>query len=199
VKSIFATAQGLPKHFTHTEKADIFRAIKIGTTNINSDAVGTATIKAVLWHPSIQACASMATTFLNRQLSRGDKDRHVRIILRAIPKFHNRPSRANVKVDVEYDNGIKTHFAQCFFFLKDSQENFFVVVQWYDPVGRQPFDSVSGLAQIELRPPGVTKSYSVMPVTSIVNGALITRSENKLWVLLSPRETKAYEMTNSNV
>ncbi len=118
--------------------------------------------------------------FLDRKLPRGGNDRHVRIILRAIPKFHNRPSRANVKVAVEYDNGIKTHFAQCVVFLKDSQENFFVVVQWYDPVGRQPFDSVSGLAQIELRPPGITKSYSVMPVTSIVNGALITRSENKL-------------------
>ncbi len=49
----FATAQGLPKHLTHTEKAGIFRAIKIGTTTINSDAVGTATIKAVLWHPPI--------------------------------------------------------------------------------------------------------------------------------------------------
>jgi hypothetical protein len=88
----------------------------------------------------------------------------------------------------------------CGFFEGQSRE-FFVVVQWYNPVGtsRQPFDSVSGLAQIELRPPGITKSYSVMPVSSIVNGAFIIRSENKLWVLLSPREMKAYEMTNSNV
>jgi hypothetical protein len=91
---------------------------------MNSDAVGTTTIKAILWHPPIQACASMATTFLDRQLPRGDIDRHVRITLRAIPKFHNRLCRANVKVAVEYDNGIKTHFAQCVVFLKDSQENF---------------------------------------------------------------------------
>ncbi len=184
----FATAKGMPKHLTLTEKAGIFRAIRTGTTNINSDAGGTASIKAVLWHPPIQACTAMATTFIDRQLTHGDKDRHVRIILRTIPKFHTRPGRA-----------IKTHFAQYVVFLKDSQDSFFVVVQWYDPVGREPFDSISGLAQMELRPhPGITKSYSVMPITSIVNGALITRFENKFWVLLSPRETNAYELTTCN-
>jgi hypothetical protein len=38
--------------------------------------------------------------------------------------------------------------------------------------------------------------YSVMPIDSIVNGALITTSENKLWVLLSPRESQSYAQTN---
>jgi hypothetical protein len=50
--------------------------------------------------------------------------------------------------------------------------------------------------QLVLRPPNVTGSYSIMPITSIVNGAIITCSEQKLWVLLSPRETFAYELTN---
>jgi hypothetical protein len=31
----------------------------------------------------------------------------------------------------------------------------------------------------------------VMPIDSIVNGALITKSENKLWVLFSPSENQA--------
>ena len=57
--------------------------------------------------------------------------------------------------------------------------------------------AVSGLPQVVLRPPGVPKSYSVMPINCIVNGAIITRSENQLWVLLSPRETTAYEKTNN--
>jgi hypothetical protein len=34
---------------------------------------------------------------------------------------------------------------------------------------------------VVLRPPNVTQSYSIMPITCIVNGAIITRSENKLW------------------
>ena len=95
--------------------------------------------------------------------------------------------------------GIKIHFAKCLLFLKDSHEEYYVIVQWYDPVGREPFDPISGLPQLQLRPPGITKSYSVMPVTSIINGAIITRAENKYWVLLSPRESLAYEMTNSPI
>ena len=86
---------------------------------------------------------------------------------------------------------------KCVVFLKDSNDDYFVVVQWYDAVGRQPFDSVSGLPQVVLRTPGVPKSYSVMPINSIVHGAIITRSENQFWVLLSPREAKAFEQTNN--
>ena len=118
-------------------------------------------------------------------------------ILRALPNFHTKPGNNNVKVAVEYERGVKMHFAKCVVFLKDSEDNYYVVVQWYDAVGRQPFDAVSGLPQVVLRPPGVPKSYSVMPINCIVNGAIITRSENQLWVLLSPRETKAYEKTNN--
>ncbi len=195
----FATAQGMPKHFTIMEKVAIFRAIKTGTTILYEDAVCTNTVKAVRWHPPIHACTAMATTLIDRQLPRNDIDRHVRIILRALPTFHNKTSQADVKVAVEYDTGIKIHFAKYVLFLKDSHEEYYVVVQWYDPVGKKPFDPISGLPQLQLRPPGITKSYSVMPVTSIINGAITTRAENKLWVLLSPRESLAYEMTNSPI
>ncbi len=60
-----------------------------------------------------------------------------------------------------------------------SMEEYFVLLQWYDQVGRQPLDSVSGLVQLVLRPPNDTSSYSFMPITSIVNGAIITCSEKK--------------------
>jgi hypothetical protein len=102
-----------------------------------------------------------------------------------------------VKVAVEYDTGAKIHFAKCVLFLRYRLEDYFVLLQWYDEVGRQPLESVSGLVQLVLRPPNVTRSYSIMPINSIVNGAIITRSENKLWVLLSQRKTFAYELTNS--
>ncbi len=80
-------------------------------------------------------------------------------------------------------------------------EEYFVVCScaMVHRVGGEPFDPISGLPQLQLRPPGITKSYSVMPVTSIINGAIITRAENKYWVLLSPRESLAYEMTNSPI
>ncbi len=184
---------GLPKHITGVEAAAIFRAIKLNTTtNINGN--GAAQKKPVVWQPPIHACKAMITHFNNRQLPDDDEERVVRIMLRAQPFFQG---HANVKVAVEYDRGVKIHFGKCVVFLKDSQDEYFVVLQWYNQEGREPFDSVSGLVQLVLRPPNVTTSYSVMPIASIINGALITRSENKLWVLMSPRESKAYEQTNS--
>jgi hypothetical protein len=188
---------GLPKHITGVEAAAIFRAIKITTTSINANGAAQNN-KPVLWQPPIHACKAMSTHFTDRQLLDDDEDKVVRIILRAQPFFQNKPGHANVKVAVDYDSGVKIHFGKCVVFLKDSQDEHFVVLQWYNEEGREPFDSVSGLVQLVLRPPKVTTSYSVMPITSIINGALITRSENKLWVLMSPRESKAYEQTNNS-
>ena len=187
---------GLPNHIPGVEAAAIFRAIRLNTTtNINGN--GAAQKKPVVWQPPIHACKAMSNHFTNRQLPDTDEERVVRIILRAQPFFQNKPAHANVKVAVEYDRGVKIHFGKCVVFLKDSQDEYFVVLQWYNQEGREPFDPVSGLVQLVLRPPNVTTSYSVMPIASIINGALITRSENKLWVLMSPRESKAYEQTNS--
>ena len=187
----FDTLKGMPKHLTQAETVALFRAIKNDTTVGRIGAT-----PHVLWTPPIHACTAMTTTFLDRQLPHDDEQRNVRCILRALPNFHNKPGSSNIKVAVEYERGVKIHFAKCVLFLKDSKDNYFVVVQWYDAVGRQPFDSISGLPQVVLRPPGIPKSYSVMPINSIVNGAIMTRSENQLWVLLSPREAKAYEQTN---
>ncbi len=183
----------MPNHITGVEAAAIFRATKLNsTTNLNGNIA--AQNKAIVWEPPIHACKAMITHFTDRQLLDDDEDKFVRIILRAQPFFQNKPGHANVK---EYDRGVKIYFGKCVVFLKDSQDEYFVVLQWYDQEGREPFDSVSGLVQLVLRPPNVRTSYSIMPIASIINGALITRSENKLWVLMSPRETKAYERTNS--
>jgi hypothetical protein len=183
---------GMPKHLTIAETVAVFRAIKNDTSIGRNGAMP----HVILTHP-IHACTAIRTTFFDRQLPHDDKDRDVSCILRALPNFHIKPGNNNVKVAVEYERGVKMHFAKCVVFLKDNKDDYFVVVQWYDAVGRQPFDAVSGLPQMVLRPPGVPKSYSVMPINSIVNGAIITRSENQLWVLLSPREAKAYEKTNN--
>ena len=181
-RTTMLTGKGMPKHITNAESAVLFQVIKANTTFVLSEPV--------------QACKSVAVTLTDRQQLQHDDERYVRVILRALPSFHNKPGNDNVKVAVEYDSGPKLHFAKCVVFLKDNLEEYFVLLQWYDQVGRQPFDSVSGLVQLVLRPPNVTQSYSIMPITCIVNGAIITRSENKLWVLLSPRETSAYELTN---
>jgi hypothetical protein len=164
------TGAGLPMHIKGVEAAAVLGVIKSNTT--------------IVWNPTIQACKSLAVTFADRQ--------------RVMPYFHSKPGNDNVKVAVEYDTGDKIHFAKCVLCLRESLEEYFVLLQWYDEVGRQPLDSVSGLVQLVLRPPNVTRSYSIMPINSIVNGAIITRSEDRLWVLLSQRETFTYELTNTS-
>jgi hypothetical protein len=188
----------LPKHITPPEAAAIFRAIKLNTANINlySNSLPNGKTKPVVWQPPIHACKSMVMSFIDRQLPPIDDDRQVRVILRAQPFFQDKPSHANVKLAVESDTGVKIYFAKCIVFLKDSRNDYYVVLQWYNQEGNTLFDAVSGLVQVVLRPPNVTTSYSVMPIDSIVNGALITKSEDKLWVLLSPRESQAYAKTN---
>jgi len=195
---VTSTGEGLPKHITPPEAAAIFRAIKLNTANINlyTNSLPNGKTKPVVWQPPIHACKSMVMSFIDRQLPPIDDDRQVRVILRAQPFFQDKPSHANVKLAVESDTGVKIYFAKCIVFLKDNKDDFFVVVQWYNQVGTTPFDSVSGLVQVILRPPNVTTSYSVMPIDSIINGAIITSSENKSWVLLSPRESTAYAQTN---
>ncbi len=57
-------------------------------------------------------------------------------ILRALPYFYNKPRNDNVKVAVEYDTGPKLHLVKCVVFLKDNLEEYFVLLQWYNQVGR---------------------------------------------------------------
>ena len=146
-RTTMLTGNGMPKHITNVESAVLFQVIKANTTFVLSEPV--------------QACKSVALTLTDRQQLQHDDERYVRVILRALPSFHNKPGNDNVKVAVEYDSGPKLHFAKCVVFLKDNLEEYFVLLQWYDQVGRQPFDSVSDLVQLVLRPPNVTQSYSI--------------------------------------
>jgi hypothetical protein len=58
-------------------------------------------------------------------------------------------------------------------------------------------DGTTLLPPLTLSPPGDTKSYSVMPATSIKNGAIVLAAGRKLWPLLSPREEQAHIISNN--
>jgi hypothetical protein len=48
------------------------------------------------------------------------------------------------------------------------------------------------LAKLKLSPVNITRSYGIMPVQSIRNGALIIKSNEDFWALQSPREESEY-------
>ena len=53
-------------------------------------------------------------------------------------------------------------------------------------------DPVVKLAKRKLAPVANTRSYGIMPASSIVNGTLILRMNEHYWALQSPREQAEY-------
>ena len=87
------------------------------------------------------------------------------------------------------------YFAQCVVFLKDNEGKIFVVLHWFDRQEKDNgFDSISNVPSFKLAPNENTKSYSILPISCIVNGALIVPGGGRFWALLSPKEHKRYAL-----
>jgi hypothetical protein len=84
----------------------------------------------------------------------------------------------------------------CAFSKTASIGKHFVAVHWLTEVEGAVVDPVTRLVPLTLSRPELTASYSVMPASAIVNGALIIQGGAKLWALQSPREQRAYIASN---
>ncbi len=117
-------------------------------------------------------------------------------MLRAVPKFQGKPAFDTVKLKVEEENGrIRTYFGKCLAFFKDSCEDMFVAVRWYETVDANAntlIDPIAKLAKLQLASIANSRSYGIMPISSIVNGALIVRMKKHYWAIQSPREQAEY-------
>ena len=83
---------------------------------------------------------------------------------------------------------------RCVAFCKDNEDEFFVLLRWYDQI--RVTNPISLLPQLELAPEEDVESYDVQPVSSIVNGALLVESGGYHWALQSPRESSIFELMN---
>ena len=94
----------------------------------------------------------------------------------------------------EGNHRIRTYFGKCMAFFSDANANVFVGVRWYEPTdeGENEIDPIVKLAKLKLSPVNITRSYGIMPVQSIRNGALIIKSNEDFWALQSPREESEY-------
>ena len=79
-------------------------------------------------------------------------------------------------------------------FFADANANVFVGVRWYEPAdaGENLIDPIVRLAKLQLSPGNLSRSYGIMPVQSIRNGALIIKRNESFWALQSPREEREY-------
>ena len=89
-------------------------------------------------------------------------------------------------------NAYPTKNGRCRAFFVDARENHFALVQWYGTVGNEAINKGAGLPMLKLEDEKNTRSYDIMPVNSIVNGALLVTMGNHAWAMISPRETAEY-------
>ena len=181
--------RGLPKWLSIDERRylrlAIVKALHNGTIN---------------WKEPIQTFTQMKLTLEDTQQPKHSAKRLAKLILRAMPNFHGKPAFDNVKVVVEEEQGrIRRYFGKCLAFFKDSTDEMFAGIRWYEQADLDTndlIDPVVKLAKLKLAPVANTRSYSIMPASSIVNGTLIVRMNEHYWAMQSPREQAEYLQNN---
>ena len=64
-------------------------------------------------------------------------------------------------------------YIRCVAFFKNNKGEHFALLRWYTEVGRYPLEPIPILPHLRLADPSLTKSYDVLPVSCIMNGALL--------------------------
>jgi hypothetical protein len=159
------------------------------------------------WSPPLIVGSQIKLTLEDKQLSLDDPRRRVVVILRAMPTFQGKAAYDCMKVLLEEDHGASSiYFGKCIAFIRDQRLQHFVILHWF--TRQEPttgFDVVSNVPSFKLAPIENTKSYSVLPVDCIMNGAVMMpetppqlgtelRLDTRYWALMSPREHEEYKL-----
>ena len=86
-----------------------------------------------------------------------------------------------------------SYILRCRAFFVDAADDHYVLVQWHDTVGDAPINGLAGLAKLKLADEKQTKSFDIMPVNSILNGALVVTMGDHAWAMQSTREASEYK------
>ena len=182
--------QGLPKWLPNASRYALFRSAVVASSGNNP---------VLRWQPPIASAQSLKLTLLNRQHLQGAPNRLVKVTLRAKKTHCGRPALHDVRVAVNEDTGPKVHFARCISFMRDAEARHYVALRWYlQTTEGSVADRNTGLVRLKLAPEHLTRSYSVMPIECILNGACILPCGSFLYVVQSPREEAAYRNANTD-
>jgi hypothetical protein len=174
------TWEGLPPWISQDAKRAIFRSL--------TNAIATNILQ---WTTPV-----LVATQLKINLGTLHEVHH--LILRAMPRYQGIVAHDCVKVWIDEENNEgatikRVHFGKCIVFLQDSEGKQFVVIQWFNRHETNGFDKISKLSSFKLAPETHTKSFSTLPLTSIINGALLVPGGGRFWALLSPKEKRTYQ------
>lgn len=84
---------------------------------------------------------------------------------------------------------------RCMAFFSDANKEHYVAVRWYEHM-TPPKGTALDLPSLKLAPENLTKSYSILPESTIVNGAVLIKCRGTYWAVQSPREEFAYNRNN---
>ena len=152
------------------------------------------------WLPPIKVAPAISLTLRNRLAPIQSKRRYVRKVFRATSKFHSKEVWDCVKVAVEgSDANVKLYFGRCLAFFCDIKGDHYVALRWFETCNgdNNVLDPIVQMPQLQLACSTKLSSYGVMPVSAILNGALLIPSSNKFDAMQSPREQRVYVKLNS--
>jgi hypothetical protein len=120
--------------------------------------------------------------------------------LRATKKFHGKAIWDCVKFAVEgFDSTVKIIFGRCLAFFRDAIGDHYIAVRWFEACNgdRNVIDPIVQMPRVQDACIIATTSYGVMPVTALLNGALLIPNGELFYALQSPREQNVYITRNS--
>ena len=178
------TFEGLPGWVVGRAKIALFRCIQNATRGLNP---------ILNWVAPIVCSSQMQVMLVDKQALRADPNRHVRVILRAMPQYQGRAAEDCVKVLIQENGALPVmYFGKCLAFFRDHAGNHFVALRWFTSVPGPILDPIALMPSFTLSPEEQKKSYSVLPAHCILNGALMVQASTRYWAVLSPLEQQMY-------
>jgi hypothetical protein len=146
------------------------------------------------WTEPLRVATQLQIPITDAQKTFLDPTRNTLQVFRAKHTFQHAPAFDNVKVLIENRNGDSSwYFGRCIAFMSDANDDHFIVLRWFTrQVDITGSAANSGAPSFTLAPENETKSYSVLPVSCILNGAFMIPGGGRFWALLSPLEQKIY-------
>ena len=186
---ILSDGKGLPMSLSVDVRRVLLRAIK---RDIDSGVLQ--------WRTPITMASGMSLSLRNRLAPTNSKKRYVRRTLRATEKFHGKAVWDCVKFAVEgFDSTVKIFFGRCLAFFSDAIGDHYIAIRWFEACNgdHNVIDPIVQMPRLQEACITAPASYGVMPVTALLNGALVIPSGDVFYALQSPREQDVYLTRNS--
>jgi hypothetical protein len=94
---------------------------------------------------------------------------------------------------------VTNFFGRCLAFFRDAIGDHYIAIRWFEACNgdRNVIDPIVQMPRVQEACITATTSYGVMPVTALLNGALLIPNGDLFYALQSPREQDVYITRNS--